>query len=86
LPFGAPAAELVRTVIRLAPPRPRGRTLPRHQSLFKYPDLFCSAAPMGGGRQHEKRIAENNDDKGAYQFEPQNNTYDLATKSAPGGK
>jgi len=24
--------------------------------LFKYPELFCSAAPMGGGHQHEKRI------------------------------
>lgn len=46
--------------------------------MFKYPELFCSAAPMGGGHQHEKRISENNGDEGAYQFEPKNNTYDLA--------
>ncbi|MGE3808151.1 MAG: alpha/beta hydrolase [Gemmataceae bacterium] len=50
--------------------------------LFKYPELFCSAAPMGGGHQHEKRIAENNGDEGAYQFEPGNNSWDLARKYA----
>ncbi len=27
--------------------------------MFKYPQLFCSAAPMGGGHQHEKHAAEN---------------------------
>lgn len=54
--------------------------------MFKYPELFCSAAPMGGGHQHEKRISENNGDEGAYQFEPQNNTYDLARKYASGSK
>jgi endo-1,4-beta-xylanase len=46
--------------------------------MFKYPELFCSAAPLGGGHQHEKRISENNGDEGGYQFEPKNNTYDLA--------
>jgi enterochelin esterase-like enzyme len=54
--------------------------------LFKYPELFCSAAPMGGGHQHEKRISENNGDEGAYQFEPRNNTYDLARKFAAESK
>lgn len=50
--------------------------------MFKYPELFASVAPMGGGHQHEKRISENNGDEGAYQFEPKNNTYDLARKYA----
>lgn len=54
--------------------------------MFKYPDLFCSAAPMGGGHQHEKRISENNGDEGAYQFEPGNDTYTLAKTYAAGGK
>lgn len=27
--------------------------------IFKYPRLFCSAAPMSGGHQHEARISEN---------------------------
>jgi enterochelin esterase-like enzyme len=54
--------------------------------MFKYPELFCSAAPMGGGHQHEKRISENNGDEGAYQFEPKNNTYDLAKKYAAEAK
>lgn len=54
--------------------------------MFKYPDLFCSAAPMGGGHQHEKRIAENNGDEGEYQFEPKHNTYDLARKFAAESK
>ena len=35
-----------------------GRGTARH--MFKYPELFCSVAPMGGGHQHEKRISENN--------------------------
>ncbi len=54
--------------------------------MFKYPELFCSAAPMGGGHQHEKRISENNGDEGAYQFEPKNNTWDLARKYAAESK
>ena len=48
--------------------------------MLKYQELFCSTAPMGGGHQHEKRISENNGDEGEYQFEPKNNTYDLARK------
>jgi len=54
--------------------------------MFKYPDLFCSAAPMGGGHQHEKRISENDGDEGMYQFEAGNNTYDLAKKYAADAK
>lgn len=54
--------------------------------MFKYPELFCAAAPMGGGHQHEKRISENNGDEGMYQFEPKNNTYDLANKFAAESK
>jgi endo-1,4-beta-xylanase len=54
--------------------------------MFKYPDLFCSAAPMGGGHQHEKRISENNGDEGMYQFEAKNNTWDLARKYAAESK
>jgi endo-1,4-beta-xylanase len=54
--------------------------------MFKYPDLFCSAAPMGGGHQHEKRISENDGDEGEYQFEPKNNTYDLAKRYAAEAK
>jgi enterochelin esterase-like enzyme len=50
------------------------------RDMFKYPELFCSAAPMGGGHQYEKHIAENGGDEGAYQFEPGNNTYDLAER------
>jgi len=54
--------------------------------MFKYPELFCSAAPMGGGHQHEKRISENNGDEGDYQFEPENDTYHLAKKYAAENK
>lgn len=54
--------------------------------MLKYPELFCSSAPMGGGHQHEKRISENNGDEGEYQFEPKNNTYDLAAKYAAESK
>lgn len=47
--------------------------------VLKYPELFCSAAPMGGGHQHEKHAAENDGrETSGVQFEPGNNTYDLA--------
>lgn len=52
------------------------------RALFKYPDLFCSAIAVAGGHQHEKRIADNQGDEGKYQFEPGNNTWDLARKYA----
>ncbi len=29
------------------------------RDMFKYPELFCSAAPLSGGHQHEKIAAEN---------------------------
>ncbi len=28
--------------------------------MFKYPELFCSAVPIAGGHQHEKRVSEHN--------------------------
>ncbi len=50
--------------------------------MFKHPDLFCSAAPLGGGHQHEKRISESD---GAESEKltislPWNNTWDLAKR------
>lgn len=51
---------------------------------FKHPELFCSAAPMGGGHQHEKHAAENEGkETSGVQFEPGDNSYDLARKYAP---
>jgi enterochelin esterase-like enzyme len=47
--------------------------------IFKFPELFSSCAPMGGGHQHEKHAAENGGrETGGTQFEPGNNTWDLA--------
>ena len=57
-----------------------GRAAARY--VFKYPGLFGSAAPMGGGHQDEKQVDENNGDEGTYQFEPHNNTYELARRYA----
>lgn len=52
--------------------------------MFKYPELFCSAAPMGGGHQHEKHAAENQGRETAgTQFELGHNSYDLAKAYAP---
>ena len=51
--------------------------------MFKYPELFCSAAPIGGGHQHEKHASENaGRETSGIQFEPGNNTYDLARSYA----
>ena len=52
--------------------------------MFKYPELFGSAAPMGGGHQHEKRISENNgrESKNLVFDPPGNNTWDLAREYA----
>ncbi|MFN7933997.1 MAG: alpha/beta hydrolase-fold protein [Bryobacteraceae bacterium] len=50
---------------------------------FKHPELFCSAAPLGGGHQREKKVSENKGPEGeaeGYVFEAGNNTYDLAKK------
>lgn len=57
-----------------------GRATARY--LFKYPELFGSGAPMAGGHQYEKHVDENNGDEGMYQFEPHNNTYELARRYA----
>jgi hypothetical protein len=46
--------------------------------MFKHPELFCSAAPMGGGHAHEKHISEHGKESGGMKFDPKNNTYDLA--------
>ncbi|MFV0443757.1 MAG: alpha/beta hydrolase-fold protein [Planctomycetaceae bacterium] len=47
--------------------------------MFKFPELFCSAAPMGSGLQHEQHAAEHQgQETSGVQFEPGNNTYDLA--------
>jgi hypothetical protein len=52
--------------------------------MCKHPDLFCSAAPMGGGHQHEKRISENDgwENEGGYRFALGDNSYDLARRYA----
>lgn len=48
---------------------------------FHHPELFCSAAPFGGGHQYERHALENNGHEGEpsnYLFAPKFNTYDLA--------
>jgi endo-1,4-beta-xylanase len=53
--------------------------------MFKYPELFSSAAPMGGGHQHEKHIRDHGgleDGEPGYRFPPRHNTYDLAAAYA----
>ncbi|MFT5524638.1 MAG: enterochelin esterase-like enzyme [Pirellulaceae bacterium] len=54
-----------------------GRATGRY--MFKFPEMFCSAAPMGGGHQHEKRISEAGGfESASVKFETHNNTWDLA--------
>jgi len=52
--------------------------------MFKHADLFCSAAPMGGGHQHEKRISESDgvESKSVTITPATNNTWDLARQFA----
>ena len=51
--------------------------------MFKHPDLFCSAAPGGGGYATEKRISEENGQENPNLiFAPGYNTWDLARKYA----
>lgn len=48
---------------------------------FHHPELFCSAAPFGGGHQYERHAYEHNGQEGppsGYLFAPKFNTYDLA--------
>ena len=48
--------------------------------MFKYPELFISAAPLFGGHQHEKTISENEgrESTGVVFSDFKTNTYDLA--------
>lgn len=52
--------------------------------MFKFPELFCSAAPLGGGQQHEKRISESDgvESESLTISPPWNNTWDLAKRYA----
>ncbi len=52
--------------------------------LFKYPQLFCSAAPMDGGHGNELRISENDgmESESVTIAPPNNNTWDLARMHA----
>lgn len=52
--------------------------------MFKHPELFAAAAPMGGGHQHEKRISENDgrESETLVISPPWNNTWHLAERYA----
>jgi endo-1,4-beta-xylanase len=52
--------------------------------LFRHRDLFVSAAPMGGGHQHEKRIDLNDgfESESVHIAPPWNNTWELARRYA----
>ena len=51
--------------------------------MFKHPQLFCSAAPGGGGHATEKRISESGGAESlTLKFAEGYNTYDLARKYA----
>ncbi len=55
--------------------------------MFKFPELFSSCAPMGGGQQHEKHASQNEGrETSGVQFEPGHNTYDLAREYAESRK
>lgn len=50
---------------------------------FRYPELFCSAAPGGAGHETEKRISEDGGrESEKLVFSEGDNTYDLARKYA----
>jgi endo-1,4-beta-xylanase len=54
--------------------------------MFKYPELFCSAAAMSGGHQKEKAMSEDEgrETRGLRKLvhSPTNNTWDLAREFA----
>lgn len=51
--------------------------------MFRYPELFCSAAPGGAGQATEKKISEDNGRESEnLVFQPGDNTYDLARRYA----
>ena len=55
--------------------------------MFKYPELFCSAAPGGSGYEPEKRIQENDGaESEKVVFAPGCNAWDLAKKYAERGE
>lgn len=55
--------------------------------MFRYPELFCSAAPGGAGHATEKRISESNGKESeSLQFAQGDNTYDLARNYAKNPK
>lgn len=63
-----------------------GRGVGRY--MFKHPELFCSAAPLGGGQQHELRISENDGrESETLTIIPRwNNTWDLAKRYSEQGQ
>ena len=51
--------------------------------MFRYPELFCSASPGGGGHATEKRISEEGGaESPELVFAEGDNTWDLATTYA----
>ncbi|MEM8736439.1 MAG: alpha/beta hydrolase-fold protein [Planctomycetota bacterium] len=55
--------------------------------MFRYPELFCSAAPGGAGNATEKRISEEEGrESETLQFAIGDNTYDLARRYAKSPK
>lgn len=51
--------------------------------MFRYPELFCSASPGGGGHATEKKISENDGaESEKLVFAKGDNTWDLATAYA----
>jgi len=51
--------------------------------MFRYPELFCSAAPGGGGHATEKQISEEDGyENPNLRFAPGDNTWDLARRYA----
>ena len=51
--------------------------------MFRYPDLFGSAAPGGAGQETERKISENNGrESDNLVFQPGHNTYDRAREYA----
>jgi endo-1,4-beta-xylanase len=51
--------------------------------MFRHPELFCSAAPGGGGYATEKSISENNGHENEHlKFSAGYNTWDLAREYA----
>jgi endo-1,4-beta-xylanase len=47
--------------------------------MFRYPELFCSASPGGGGHATEKKISENGGaESDSLKFSEGDNTWDLA--------